>query len=311
MIELPRQVRIVEVGPRDGLQNEPDAIPFADKLDFVRTLIRAGFPAVEVGAFVRPDLVPQMADTERVIAALSSEARVLSGEVELVALVPNLRGLHRARESGIRSIAIFTAASEAFNQANIRMSVDESLDRFAAVIQEARSAEIAVRGYLSTCWWCPFSGRVEPAEVERVVARLLELGCDRVSVADTVGAATPLEVRALLSRLVSAHSPERLAVHFHATRGTALANTMVALELGIATIDAAAGGLGGCPFAPGAAGNLATEELVFMLHGMGIETGVDIEAVRQASLRMEELLGRPLPSRYVRAGPFVPRGEGA
>ncbi|MBW2732802.1 MAG: hydroxymethylglutaryl-CoA lyase [Deltaproteobacteria bacterium] len=309
--KLPQRVRIVEVGPRDGLQNEPLPVPLVEKLRFVKALIRAGFPAVEVGAFVRPDLVPQMADTAEVIAALSTEERVVSGEVELVALVPNLRGLQRAKESGIRSIAIFTAASEAFNQANTRVSIEESLQRFAAIIEDARSSGIAVRGYLSTCWWCPFSGRVDPEKVERVVARLLELGCDQVSVADTVGAATPLEVRALLTRLVQTHPLERLAVHFHATRGTALANTMVALELGISTIDAAAGGLGGCPFAPGAAGNLATEELIFMLHGMGIETGIDIEAVRQASLRMEALFGRALPSRYLRAGPFVPRDGSA
>lgn len=304
---MSERVRVVEVGPRDGLQNEPEAVPLRDKVRYICMLIDAGLPMVEVGAFVRPDVVPQMADTEAVIAALSDQ--VAREGTQLVALVPNQRGLERAIDSGIRHIAIFTAASEAFNRANIRMSVDESLERFLGVVEEAKDKRIAIRGYLSTCWWCPFSGRVEPAQVLRVSQRLLAMGCEEISIADTVGAATPREVRDLLKLLTSEISIAKLGVHFHDTRGTALANVLAALELGIATVDTSAGGLGGCPFAPGATGNLATEELLFMLHGMGIETGVDLDRVRAASEEMERVLGRKLPSRYLRAGPVVPRGR--
>ncbi len=314
----PERVRIVEVGPRDGLQNEPvasETVPLQDKVAYIRKLVAAGLPSIEIGAFVRPDLVPQMADTEQVIRDLGRE--LLAGPTQLVALVPNQRGLERARDTGVKHVAIFTAASEAFNQANIRMSVDESLDRFAAVVRDARDSGISVRGYLSTCWWCPFAGRVEPDQVRRVVSRLVELGCDDLSVADTIGYATPVEVGALLEQLIADVGEEILGVHFHDTRGTALANVLTALSLGVATVDSSAGGLGGCPFAPGAAGNLATEELVFMLQGMGIETGVDLEALCAASLEMERALeavqdeqGRKLPSRYLRAGPLVPRGVG-
>jgi hydroxymethylglutaryl-CoA lyase len=300
-------INVVEVGPRDGLQNEPEAVPLRDKVRYICMLIDAGLPMVEVGAFVRPDLVPQMADTEDVIAALSEQ--VEREGTKLVALVPNKRGLQRAIASGIHSIAIFTAASEAFNRANIRMSVDESLERFEALVSDAKDAKLCVRAYLSTCWWCPFSGQVEPKKVLGVTKRLLEMGCEEVSIADTVGAATPREVRELLQLLISEVPLQKLAVHFHDTRGTALANVLAALELGISTVDTSAGGLGGCPFAPGAAGNLATEELLFMLHGMGYETGVDLDRVRAASEEMERVLGRRLPSRYLRAGPVVPRGR--
>lgn len=301
----PERVRIIEVGPRDGLQNEPvtpETVPLAAKVAYIRRLLDAGLPAIEIGAFVRPDLVPQMADTEGVVRELGRE--LLAGPQEMVALVPNLRGLERAMAAGVRHIAVFTAASEAFNQANIRMSIDDSLARFAAVVRDAKAGGLTVRAYLSTCWWCPFSGRVEPAQVRRVVERLMALGCDELSVADTIGYATPREVQELLGQLLEDLPAEKIGVHFHDTRGTALANVLVALQLGITTVDSSAGGLGGCPFAPGAAGNLATEELVFMLEGMGIETGVDLEALRAASYEMERALGRHLPSRYLRAGPL-------
>jgi hydroxymethylglutaryl-CoA lyase len=314
-VNFPKRVRIVEVGARDGLQNEPvspDTVPVPDKVAYIRKLVDAGLPSIEIGAFVRPDLVPQMADTEQVVSELGRE--LLAGPAQLVALVPNPRGLDRARDAGVKHIAIFTAASEAFNQANIRMSVDQSLDRFVDLVADARASGISVRGYLSTCWWCPFAGKVEADQVRRVVGRLVELGCDDLSVADTIGYATPVEVRSLLEQLIGDVGKEILGVHFHDTRGTALANVLMALDLGISTVDSSAGGLGGCPFAPGAAGNLATEELVFMLQGMGIETGVDLEALRAASLKMELALeaaqskqGRKLPSRYLRAGPLVPR----
>ncbi len=312
-MSYPDRVRVVEVGPRDGLQKAPVGhvlLRTDDKVALIHKLIAAGLPSVEVGAFVRPDLVPQMADTDDVVRELGSE--LLQGRVELVALVPNQRGFERAMAAGVRHIAVFSAASEAFNQANIRMSIDESFERFSKVIEQAHARGVSVRGYLSTCFWCPFSGRVEIDAVRRVVSRFAGLGCNDISLADTIGYATPLEVHALIEALIADVGVDRLGVHFHNTRGTALANVLAALELGVTTIDSSAGGLGGCPFAPGAAGNLATEDLVFMLHGMGIETGVDLETVRGASLDLERSLREAsgdcsfhLRSRYLRAGPLV------
>jgi len=299
----PRRVRIVEVGPRDGLQNEPEIVPIETKLALIEQLADAGLPAIEVGAFVRPDRVPQMADTEEVIHRLRPR-----NDVTYIALVPNRRGLERAVASGIQTIAVFTAASEAFAQANIGMSVDASLTAFREVAAAARADGVRVRGYISTAWWCPYAGRTDPKMVRRVAHDLLALGCDDVDVADTVGAATPAEVSDTLETLLRDIPSGRLAVHFHDTRGTALANVLASMALGITTIDASAGGLGGCPFAPGALGNLATEDLLFMLHGMGIETGVNLEAVSAASGRLASALGRPLPSRYLRAGPLRLRG---
>ncbi len=297
-LRLPRAVRIVEVGPRDGLQNEPEIVPLDAKVTFIEHLAGAGLPIIEVGSFVRPDRVPQMADTGEVLRRLRPQ-----DAVTYVVLVPNRRGLERAVASGIRTIAVFTAASEAFAQANIGMSIDESLARFREVIGDASRQNITVRGYVSTAWWCPYSGRVDPTIVERLAMSLLEMGCGEVVVADTIGAATPAEVADLLDMLLRRIPVGQIGVHFHDTRGTALANVLASMTLGITTIDASAGGLGGCPFAPGALGNLATEDLLYMLHGMGIETGVDVERVRAASRQMESVLQRSLPSRYLRAGP--------
>ena len=299
----PRRVRVVEVGPRDGLQNEPEVVPLDTKVALIEQLADTGLPAIEVGSFVRPDRVPQMADTDEVIRRV----RPREG-VTYIALVPNRRGLERAVASGIRTIAVFTAASEAFAQANIGMSIDASLAAFREVATAARTDGVRVRGYISTAWWCPYTGRTDPKMVRRVAHDLLDVGCEDVDVADTIGAATPAEVSDVLELLLRDIPAERLAVHFHDTRGTALANVMASMALGIATVDASAGGLGGCPFAPGALGNLATEDLLFMLHGMGIETGVDLEAVRAASGGLESAIGRPLPSRYLRAGPLRLRG---
>jgi len=297
---IPEKVSVVEVGPRDGLQNEAELITLEDKFKFVRHLADAGCSTIEVGAFVRPDRVPQMADSEELIR------RLLEAEGPrplYMALVPNMKGLERALQCNVDRIAVFTAASETFAEQNIGMSVRRSLDVFGKVIAAANAAGKPVRGYVSTAWWCPFVGEVDPDRVVDVVHRLFELGCDEVSVADTIGAATPVEVFSLLSRLVELHPVEKLSVHFHDTRGTAAANVLAALQVGIRTIDAAAGGVGGCPFAPGATGNLATEDLLYLLHGMGIETGVDIHGVLRASLGLQEVLGRQLPSRYMRAGP--------
>ncbi len=306
----PEAVRVVEVGPRDGLQNEPDIVPLDARVAFIEQLALAGLPLIEIGSFVRPDRVPQMAGTEDVVRRVSAGPPGAPGRRTpiYVALVPNQRGLERAMACGVRSIAVFTAASEAFAQANITMSIAESLAVFRPVVGEARRNGLTVRGYVSTAWWCPYSGRVAPDSVHRVAMALLEMDCDEIGVADTIGAATPAEVQALLERLLRETPAAVLGVHFHDTRGGALANVLASLDLGITTVDASAGGLGGCPFAPGASGNLATEDLLYMLHGMGIETGVDLEQVRAASYQMEAVLGRPLPSRYLRAGP--PRESG-
>jgi isopropylmalate/homocitrate/citramalate synthase len=304
---LPARVRVVEVGPRDGLQNESAIVPADARVAFIERLADAGAPVIEVGAFVRPDRVPQMADTADVVRRLRPRPGVT-----YVALVPNRRGLDRALASGLRTVAVFTAASDAFARANIGMTVDESLVLFREVVAEAAAHGVAVRGYISTCWWCPYTGRVDPSAAVRVALDLVEMGCEEIGIADTIGAATPGEVRRLLERLLTQIPAERIGVHFHDTRGTALANVLASLEMGVATVDASAGGLGGCPFAPGALGNLATEDLLYMLHGMGIETGIDLSTVSDASRMIEQVLGHRLPSRYLQAGPVRPApGAGA
>ncbi|HYM70388.1 MAG TPA: hydroxymethylglutaryl-CoA lyase [bacterium] len=295
---LPRRVRIVEVGPRDGLQNESVSLSVDDKVAFVRRLAAAGLRTIEVGAFVRPDRVPQMADTDAVVRRLGS----LDG-VALSALVPNRLGMERAIACGLRDVAVFTAASEAFARHNINMTIDESLVRFGDVLTLAADRGIRVRAYVSTAWWCPYDGRVSPEAVRRVAGRLFEMGCGEISLGDTIGAATPLEVAALVDGVTRDLPRGALSVHFHDTRGTALANVLAALLRGVTTVDAAAGGLGGCPYAPGASGNLATEDLVYMLHGMGIDTGVDLDRLVEASRPLASRLGHALPSRYLQAGP--------
>ncbi|TMI77659.1 MAG: hydroxymethylglutaryl-CoA lyase [Bacillati bacterium ANGP1] len=301
---LPSRVRVVEVGPRDGLQNERQVLSVEAKVRFIEGLAAAGFPVIEAGAFVRPDRIPQMADTDLVFGKLHG----LRGPV-LSALVPNRQGMERALQCGVREVAVFTAASEAFTRHNINMGIDESLTRFRDVLALAKPEGVRVRAYISTAWWCPYTGRVAPDSVRRVGVALVEMGCYEISLGDTIGAATPAEVTSLLERLARDLPLEGLAVHFHDTRGTALANVLAALASGIATVDSSAGGLGGCPFAPGASGNLATEDLLYMLQGMGIGTGVDLAAVAGASKSLEGPLGHPLPSRYLQAGPLQARGD--
>jgi len=295
---LPAQVRVVEVGPRDGLQNEPAILPLETKQKFVMRLAEAGLPVIEAGAFVRPDRVPQMADTDELFHRLGA----VRGPI-LAALVPNLRGLKRALACGVRAVAVFTAASEAFARRNINMDIEHSLAVFREVVAEAHAAGCRVRAYVSTAWWCPYSGSVGPDAVLRVAVPLRDMGCDEIALGDTIGAATPLEVTSLIRRLTQDLPAGMLAVHFHDTRGTALANVLAALVCGVATVDASAGGLGGCPFAPGASGNLATEDLLYMVHGMGIETGVDLDQVAAASRALAPALGHPMLSRYLQAGP--------
>jgi hydroxymethylglutaryl-CoA lyase len=299
MSALPRAVRITEVGPRDGLQNEATPVPTEAKVAFVRALVAAGARDVEVTSFVRPDRVPQLADAADVLARLGPAPP----GVTFGALVPNEKGLEGALAAGVRKVAVFTAATETFNRRNVNASIDESLERFRPVVARAKAAGLAVRGYVSTAFWCPFEGRTPPAQTARVAARLLELGCDEIDVGDTIGAATPPDVAAVLDAVLARVPRERVVLHFHDTRGTALVNVMEGLARGIAAYDASAGGLGGCPFAPGAAGNLATEDLVYLLDGLGIAHGLDLGALRQAGRAIEAALGRPLPGKVYRAGP--------
>jgi isopropylmalate/homocitrate/citramalate synthase len=300
---LPARVTVVEVGPRDGLQNETTRLAVGDRVAFCDALVAAGLKVVEVGAFVSPKWVPQMAGSDEVLR------RVRKPEgVRLPVLVPNRQGFELALEAGAREIAVFTAASESFSRRNTNATIDESFERFAAFVPEARGAGLRVRGYLSTAFGCPYEGRVEPERALAVARRLLAAGCDEISIGDTIGVAVPTQVSELLGRLGEMAPLHRVAVHFHDTRGTALANVLAALEAGVATVDSAAGGVGGCPYAPGASGNLATEDLLYMLHGMGIETGVSLDAVAAASRALAARLGRTLPSRYLQAGPPAARG---
>ncbi len=293
---LPARVTVVEVGPRDGLQNEATVLTVGDRVAFCRELVAAGLSVVEVGAMVSPKRVPQMAGSDEVLRQVERRPGL-----RLPVLVPNRKGFEAARAAGAREVAVFTAASETFNRRNINASIDESFARFAEFVPEARKGGLWVRGYVSTCFGCPYEGRVAPEKVVEVARRLVELGCDEVSIGDTIGVAVPSQVAEMMGRLGETLPRERLAVHLHDTRGTALANVLAALQEGIATVDSAAGGLGGCPFAPGASGNLATEDLLYMLHGMGIETGVDLGKVVRASRGLASRLGRALPSRYLQA----------
>jgi hydroxymethylglutaryl-CoA lyase len=293
---LPARVRIVEVGPRDGLQNEPAAIPSEAKIALVRALADAGLPAVEVTAFVNPKWVPQMADADAVYAAVERRPGT-----RYPALVPNVAGLERALGVGVDEVAIFAAASETFSRRNINQSIEQSFDRYSDVVRRAGIAGIRVRAYLSTAFGCPYEGAVPVARVVELTERLLALGAYEVAVSDTIGVAHPGQVWDLLEVLSARVPREQLALHFHDTRGTALANVLAGLQAGIVAFDASAGGLGGCPYAPGASGNLATEDLVYMLDGLGIETGVSLAGVAAASRALEPLIGHALPSRYLKA----------
>jgi isopropylmalate/homocitrate/citramalate synthase len=291
-----RRVTIVEVGPRDGLQNERVTVSTADKIEFVNRLSAAGLPVIEVGAFVSPRWVPQMADTAEVLGGIAPKPGT-----RYTALVPNLAGLDRALAAGVTEIAIFAAASETFSRKNINQSIDESLATYGQVSGRAIAAGLRVRGYLSTAFGCPYEGNVDPARVAEVAARLANLGVFEVSVSDTIGIAHPGQVPRVLDALLERIPVGRLALHFHDTRGMALANVVTALPYGVSTFDASAGGLGGCPYAPGAAGNLATDDLIYMLDGMGIETGVSLQALSDASAFISSRLDHPLPSRYAQA----------
>jgi hydroxymethylglutaryl-CoA lyase len=293
---LPRRVKVVEVGPRDGLQNEAAAVPTAAKVALVEALAGAGLPVIEAASFVSPRWVPQLADGAEVLSAVRRRPGT-----RYAALVPNLRGLEEAVAAGADEVAVFGAASESFSRRNLNCSIDSSLERFAEVTAAARRRGVPVRGYVSCVLGCPFEGAVAPEAVARVARRLLDLGCGEISLGDTIGVGTPRAVEALLERVGAQVPRERLAVHFHDTFGQALANVLAALERGIAVVDASVAGLGGCPYAPGASGNVATEDLLYLLHGLGVETGVDLEQVVAAGRLVSDQLGRPSGSKVSRA----------
>jgi len=297
-LTLPQSVRIVEVGPRDGLQNEQALVPTAQKIAFIQLLAGAGLPVVEATSFVSPRAIPQLSDASEVMANLS---RLPTTSYPV--LVPNLKGMERALSAGVRSIAVFTAASESFTRHNINATIAESLANFRPVIAQAQQAGVPVRGYISTVFGCPYEGAVDPRQVLRVARELLEMGVSELSLGDTIGVATPNQVVEVLDLLLNEGQipMEQLAVHFHDTRGTALANVLTALQMGITIVDSSAGGLGGCPYAPGAAGNLATEDLLYMLHGLGIPTGVDLEKVVAATRFIAPYLNHPPTSKYYQA----------
>jgi isopropylmalate/homocitrate/citramalate synthase len=289
-------VRVVEVGPRDGLQNEARPLPPSVRARFIEGLARAGIPEVEVGSFVSPRWVPQLADTEDVVDRLDAVAGTV-----YTALVPNVKGLKRAIACGIRSVAVFTAASESFSRRNTNGSIDDNFERFKPVIEMARLESMRVRGYVSTAFACPFEGAISPGRTLAVVLRLLDLGVGEVSIGDTIGVATPRDVERFIEASKGRLDLSRIAFHFHDTYGMAIANVQAALDAGVAVFDSSAGGLGGCPYAPGAAGNLATEDLIYFLESLGIPTGVELGKVVEASTLIERETGHPLPSKVLKA----------
>lgn len=295
-MKLPAEVTIYEVGPRDGLQNEARQVPTADKIRFIDSLVGAGIRNIEITSFVSPKWIPQLADSAEVARGVHRQPGV-----RMSALVPNRRGLETALASGMKEIAVFMSASETHNKKNVNKTIAETLTAFDDVVPHARAAGVAVRAYLSTCFGCPYEGDVDPVRVVELTKRLVEMGVYQVSISDTIGVANPQQVEDVIGRVLVNHPSPAIAVHFHDTQGTALANCLVAMTLGITTIDSAAGGLGGCPYAPGASGNLATEDVVAMLHGMGIKTGIDLDKLAEASRAAGSFIGHELPSKYLKA----------
>ena len=294
--KLPARVTLVEVGPRDGLQNEARVVPTATKIAYIDALSAAGLPVIEATSFVDPRWIPQLADADEVMRGIDRRTGV-----RYPVLVPNAKGMERALAAGAREVSVFTAASETFNKKNVNASIAESIERFVPVVSLARASNVRVRGYVSTAFGCPYEGAIAPRAVLDVSKRLIEIGIDEVSIGDTIGVATPNQVVAVCETLKQYIDVGRIALHFHDTRGTALANVVAALELGIAIFDASSGGLGGCPYAPGAAGNLATEDLLYMLDGMGIETGVSLDGVVAATRLIAGSLDHAPTSKYYQA----------
>jgi hydroxymethylglutaryl-CoA lyase len=295
---LPDRVSVYEVSPRDGLQNETAIVPTTKKLRLIEALAASGLSRIELTSFVSPRWVPQLADADELCELIDVKSAVTA----FSALCPNPKGLERAVASGIREIGIFVSASETHNKKNVNKTVAETLATFEEVCAGARSAGIAVRGYVSTLWGCPYEGAIDPRRGLEIARRLIDLGCYQVSLGDTIGVGTPLQTRDIVKLFLREFRPEQVALHMHDTRGTALANVIVGLECGVRDFDSSIGGLGGCPYAPGAAGNLATEDLVFTLHGMGVATGIDLDRLWEAGKVAESIVGRPLPGKVHQAG---------
>lgn len=293
---MPKTARIFEVGPRDGLQNEKQAISVEDKVSLVNGLSDAGIKHIEVGSFVSPKWVPQMANSEAVFAGIERYEAVTYS-----ALTPNFKGYEAAVLAGVDEVAVFAAASEAFSMKNINCRIDESLERFEPVMEAAKERGINVRGYVSCVLGCPYEGDVDPVKVAEVSAKLMEMGCYEVSLGDTIGVGTPAAVEAVIEQVTHTLPVDKIAVHFHDTYGQALANILAALQMGVATIDSAVAGLGGCPYAAGASGNVATEDVLYMLDGLGIETGIDLDKAILAGNRISKVLGRASGSKVARA----------
>jgi hydroxymethylglutaryl-CoA lyase len=293
---LPSFVRIVDVGPRDGLQNEKEIVPTAIKVELIEKLAEAGIPSVEAGSFVSPKWVPQMADSAEVLKAIRRRAGV-----DYPVLTPNLQGFERAIEAGAEEVAIFGAASEAFSQKNINCSIAESLDRFTPVMAAAQAKGVKVRGYVSCVLGCPYEGEIAPSKVAEVAGRLFAMGCYEISLGDTIGAGTPGKAQAMIEAVTATLPVAKLAAHFHDTYGQALANIYAVLEKGVAVIDASVAGLGGCPYAKGASGNVATEDVIYMLIGLGVKSGVDLDRLIAAGNFISQALNRPSGSKVARA----------
>src|SRR4051794_7418243 len=295
-MKLPAEVTIYEVGPRDGLQNEARNVPTADKIRFIDALVGSGIRSIEITSFVSPKWIPQLADAAEVARGVQRPSGVL-----MSALVPNRRGLDTALASGMKVIAVFLSASETHNKKNVNKTIAETIAAFDEVVPAARAANVSVRAYVSTVFGCPYEGEVDPERAVDLVGQLRDMGVYQVSLGDTIGVANPQQTEDVLGRVLAKHPADAIAVHFHDTQGTALANCLVSLQMGITTIDASAGGLGGCPYAPGASGNLATEDVVAMLHSMGVKTGIDLDKLTEASRTASTFVGHELPSKYLKA----------
>jgi len=295
-MKLPAEVTIYEVGPRDGLQNEARQVPTADKLKFIDALVGAGIRDIEITSFVSPKWIPQLADAAEVARGVHRPAGVT-----MSALVPNRRGLDTALASGMKVVAVFLSASETHNKKNVNKTIADTLAAFDEVIPVALAANVKVRAYVSTVFGCPYEGDVDPQRVVDLMGKLRDRGVYQISLGDTIGVANPRQTEDVFTKILASHPAETIAMHFHDTQGTALANCLTGLQMGITTIDAAAGGLGGCPYAPGASGNLATEDVVAMLHSMGVKTGIDLDKLTEASRTAATFVGHELPSKYLKA----------
>lgn len=294
------KIKIVEMGPRDGLQNEKNFLSVEIRSEFIKKLVDAGHSSVEIGAFVNPEKIPQMVGSGDVTKAVNKIFP--KSKASFPVLVPNERGMRDAIEAGAKEVAVFAAASESFSKANINCTIEESFERFKPVIALAKKHKIKVRGYLSTCFYCPFEGKIKPQKVASLAKKLIQMGCYEISIGDTIGAANPKEVKTLIQLLKRSIPVKKIAMHFHDTRGTALANILQSYQLGITTFDSSLGGLGGCPYAPGAQGNVSTEDVVYMFEGMGLKTGVNLKKLLEVNKWMSEKMGKALPSKVGKAG---------